>query len=437
MSLRRSPLPQVGPPAGQRFSAGWLRGLDNFVAWKRQQQAAEQAVVRPQPAGQQAGRPQKQAAPQPEGHQEDGVVAAGSAQLDCQVSPAGRPPVTPERLSMPDRPAVVAERLLPDDGGSSTGCTSVQEGSSSEAAGAVSAAADAQTAVEGATEAAAEAGPAGLDRAARNEVDPSNTGAEGLSSASSSSSDMGWASVLGAAAAAAATSPQGSPDASCGSADAAASGQAVHSSACEGASPGEPPCSQQRHWWPPSPSSLASAQPVTVDSSGGPARAAGAAGGTVAAPLKLSIRLERQALTDPEAAMLADWCCRQRGAVDVLKLWLFDNRLTDAGAEAVARILAAHPGMQEVGRAWASGPCIAALALVDLPAPPCHHCASQPARRAVKGSRLAGGPLVTACAPPDLPAWAAGTPVAQHADAARRSLAAGGAAHGAAGGWKQ
>ncbi|KAL4447204.1 hypothetical protein ABPG77_007237 [Micractinium sp. CCAP 211/92] len=339
---------KVGPPAGQRFSAGWLRGLDNFVAWKRQQQAAEQAVVRPQPAGQQAGRPQKQAAPQPEGHQEDGVVAAGSAQLGCQVPPAGRPPVTPERLSMPDRPAVVAERLLPDDGGSSTRCTTVQEGSSSEAAGAVSAAADAQTAVEGATEAAAEAGAAGLDRAASNEVDPSGTGAEGLSSASSASSDMGWASVLGAAAAAAATSPQGSPDASCGSADAAASGQAAHSSACEGGSPEAPPCSQQRHWWPPSPSSLASAQPVTVDRSGGPARAAGAAGGTAAPPLKLSIRLERQALTDPEAAMLADWCCRQRGAVDVLKLWLFDNRLTDAGAEAVARILAAHPGMQEV-----------------------------------------------------------------------------------------
>ncbi len=142
---------------------------------------------------------------------------------------------------------------------------------------------------------------------------------------------------------------------------------------------------------------------MTVDRSGGPARAAGAAGGTAAPPLKLSIRLERQALTDPEAAMLADWCCRQRGAVDVLKLWLFDNRLTDAGAEAVARILAAHPGMQEVGRAWASGPCIAKLALVGLPALgskhlPAINALSPPARRVAKGGPLAGGPLVSACA---------------------------------------
>jgi hypothetical protein len=47
--------------------------------------------------------------------------------------------------------------------------------------------------------------------------------------------------------------------------------------------------------------------------------------------------------------MVADWACEQSGAADIRKLWLFDNRLADAGAAAVAQILAAHPGMQEVG----------------------------------------------------------------------------------------
>ena len=47
--------------------------------------------------------------------------------------------------------------------------------------------------------------------------------------------------------------------------------------------------------------------------------------------------------------MVADWAFEQSGTVDIRKLWLFDNRLADAGAAAVARILAAHPGMQEVG----------------------------------------------------------------------------------------
>ena len=47
--------------------------------------------------------------------------------------------------------------------------------------------------------------------------------------------------------------------------------------------------------------------------------------------------------------MVADWACEQSGAADIRKLWLFDNRLADAGAVAVAQILAAHPGMQEVG----------------------------------------------------------------------------------------
>lgn len=46
--------------------------------------------------------------------------------------------------------------------------------------------------------------------------------------------------------------------------------------------------------------------------------------------------------------MVADWCEQHAGTADVRKLWLFDNRLGDEGAAAVARILRHHPAMMEV-----------------------------------------------------------------------------------------
>lgn len=45
------------------------------------------------------------------------------------------------------------------------------------------------------------------------------------------------------------------------------------------------------------------------------------------------------ALTDTEAGMVADWCTAQAHVVLVRKLWLFDNRLGDEGAAAVAAML--------------------------------------------------------------------------------------------------
>ncbi|KAG2493121.1 hypothetical protein HYH03_008549 [Edaphochlamys debaryana] len=56
--------------------------------------------------------------------------------------------------------------------------------------------------------------------------------------------------------------------------------------------------------------------------------------------LRVSLRLERQALNDAEVELLADWY-QERGAplLELSKLWLFDNRIGDAGAAAVARAL--------------------------------------------------------------------------------------------------
>jgi hypothetical protein len=89
-----------------------------------------------------------------------------------------------------------------------------------------------------------------------------------------------------------------------------------------------------------------------------PARAAAAGLGTpppaappaaaTAAPVLLSLRLERLDLTDAEAGMVADWAAAAAaaGAAAVTKLWLFGNRLGDAGAREVARML--HPLMVEL-----------------------------------------------------------------------------------------
>ena len=57
------------------------------------------------------------------------------------------------------------------------------------------------------------------------------------------------------------------------------------------------------------------------------------------APVSVSLRLERMELTDVEAAMVAEWCRAHAALVAVRKLWLFDNRVGDAGAAALAGLM--------------------------------------------------------------------------------------------------
>ena len=68
--------------------------------------------------------------------------------------------------------------------------------------------------------------------------------------------------------------------------------------------------------------------------------------------VKLSLRLEKQEppLTDVEAAELAKWLREMRGRVRLVKLWLFNNDLTDAGVEALAKELVMEGGEGERGR---------------------------------------------------------------------------------------
>ena len=65
-------------------------------------------------------------------------------------------------------------------------------------------------------------------------------------------------------------------------------------------------------------------------------------------PVGISLRLERMELTDVEAGMVAAWCRDRAVLVAVRKLWLFDNRLGDAGAAALAGLMSAD--MLEVTR---------------------------------------------------------------------------------------
>lgn len=65
-------------------------------------------------------------------------------------------------------------------------------------------------------------------------------------------------------------------------------------------------------------------------------------------PISISLRLERMELTDVEAAMVAEWCRDHAALVSVRKLWLFDNRIGDAGAAALAHLMSAD--MLEVPR---------------------------------------------------------------------------------------
>ncbi|KAG2454515.1 hypothetical protein HYH02_000362 [Chlamydomonas schloesseri] len=64
--------------------------------------------------------------------------------------------------------------------------------------------------------------------------------------------------------------------------------------------------------------------------------------------LRVSLRLERQSLNDTELEMVAEWYSERAASLLVpAKLWLFDNRISDAGAAAVARSLL-HPALQEL-----------------------------------------------------------------------------------------
>ncbi len=62
--------------------------------------------------------------------------------------------------------------------------------------------------------------------------------------------------------------------------------------------------------------------------------------------LQLSLRLEHLRLTDHDMGEVADWAQAQAGRADIVKLWLFDNSISDEGAFHVGRML--HEGMQEV-----------------------------------------------------------------------------------------
>lgn len=91
-------------------------------------------------------------------------------------------------------------------------------------------------------------------------------------------------------------------------------------------------------------------------------------------PVQLSIRLENMRVTDKEAQMLATWAARHSasGLLEVRKLWLFDNRLGDTGAVALAALfgrglLEAHLSHNSIG---VEG--LAAL-LAAVPASPLPH----------------------------------------------------------------
>jgi hypothetical protein len=104
--------------------------------------------------------------------------------------------------------------------------------------------------------------------------------------------------------------------------------------------PGEGGASPSRAWWPADPdaaavgprAAFAPLPPPPPRAAPPPAAAAAAA----AAPL-LSLRLERQDLTDDEAALVADWVVANSNRATLAKLWLFGNALSDAGAAHVAR----------------------------------------------------------------------------------------------------
>lgn len=208
MPARPSPLPtptrlQVGPPAGQRFSAAWLRGLSAFVAWRLQAQPLVQAQ-QPNLASQ---------------ADEACVDQLAERQVNQQQHAAPtRLPVTVERL-----PASWSQGAEVDDG-------------------------------PGPSVSAAEGSHASDNSGVEEEADVLATHSGGSTPRSSASitSDLGWASVLAPAAAAASASA--SPGGSSGSAGAAVAAES------QGIGGGG-----SRGWWPAAPTSLATAQPAEVE----------------------------------------------------------------------------------------------------------------------------------------------------------------------------
>lgn len=58
--------------------------------------------------------------------------------------------------------------------------------------------------------------------------------------------------------------------------------------------------------------------------------------------ISISMRCEKMEMTDKEVEMLANWLQEHRNSVKCIKLWLFDNKLTDQGVKSITRMM--HDG---------------------------------------------------------------------------------------------
>lgn len=113
--------------------------------------------------------------------------------------------------------------------------------------------------------------------------------------------------------------------------------------------------------------------------------------------------------------MAADFCEEHAASVAIKQLWLFDNRLGDEGAAAVARILRAHPAMLEVHLSHNMLTCKGAAALLEaLPVPGDALPGGTPGAAAEPGQAAAGEqeaaaaaaqPASLAAPPPAKPVW--------------------------------
>ncbi|KAI3428192.1 hypothetical protein D9Q98_006572 [Chlorella vulgaris] len=325
---------KVGPPPGQRFSAAWLRGLASFVEWKYEQQSQLQGRGRGMHSGA-AAAPAPPPPPPPslpeQQQREDLPVApnlTATYVADTQevggLSVAGE-----EQAPLASPPVPVSSELVLEEAEEEPVNDAVVSQPPSP-----------------------EAGP--CSKAAASGRQHVATPSQLCSPASSCSSDMGWAAVL------AGSVPSGEAGGSTLTAEIggcsrqiAAALQSLNLSDAESPSPSRevpsPACSSGASC---SPSTSTYQQPPALDAAELPVLH-GAVEQTClgrSQPVQLSIRLERMALTDREAEMLADWCCgpEARAIAAIRALWLFEGRLGDEGAVQVARILAAHPGMAEV-----------------------------------------------------------------------------------------
>lgn len=104
------------------------------------------------------------------------------------------------------------------------------------------------------------------------------------------------------------------------------------------------------------PRSSAASDPATPTPTAASLQPSLPAAAAAAPPLQLSIRLEGQGLTDREAEMFASWAEEHSasGLLHVRKLWMFDNKLGDSGAVALAGLfrrglLEAHLSHNSIG----------------------------------------------------------------------------------------